>query len=160
MVSKIIQKEINRKGRFHNRWKGGKKRVVCDECGKIEFKFPCYIKERKTHFCSRKCKGVHQTRNLSGKNSVSWKGGRLKVLGGYIRVYMPNHPFCDKQGYILEHRLVMEKLIGRYLKPKEVVHHINKDTSDNRISNLILFLNCAAHTRYHKELNELIKRYE
>ena len=36
---------------------------------------------------------------------------------------MLNHPYCTKRGTILEHRLEVEKVIGRYLTPKEVVHH-------------------------------------
>lgn len=57
---------------------------------------------------------------------------------GYIRVYMRDHPFATKHGYILEHRLIMEQYIGRYLFPWEHVHHRNKIRDDNRIENLQL----------------------
>lgn len=68
---------------------------------------------------------------------------------GYILVYSPNHPFSNKKGYVLEHRLVMEKHLSRYLNPKEVVHHINSNFSDNRIENLKLFLNNSEHHKFH-----------
>ena len=71
------------------------------------------------------------------KNS-KWKGG-IKIHGyGYRLVASPDHPFKDKQGYVREHRLVMEKHLGRYLRLDELVHHKNHIKTDNRIENLEL----------------------
>jgi hypothetical protein len=38
-------------------------------------------------------------------------------------------------------------------KGGKIVHHINDNKEDNRIENLMLFLNKSAHTRYHWEQN-------
>ncbi len=47
------------------------------------------------------------------------------------------------------HRIVMTTKINRPLKPKEVVHHINKDKLDNRPENLRLFTNQEKHNFHH-----------
>lgn len=77
-----------------------------------------------------------------GKNHPGWKGGRF-IQDGYVFVKKSEHPFTHTNGYVREHRLVMEKKLGRYLKPKEVVHHKNGIKDDNRIENLQLFKNIS-----------------
>jgi len=94
---------------------------------------------------------------LSGTNHYKWKGGK-KISNGYICILKPNHPFSDNQGYIPEHRIVMEKNIKRFLTKKEVVHHRGikypigsiKNIQDNRIENLKLFSSIIEHLAYHR----------
>ena len=55
---------------------------------------------------------------------------------GYILIRKPDHPFATKQGYVFEHRLVMEKHLGRYLKSNEHIHHKDGNKQNNFIENL------------------------
>ncbi len=93
--------------------------------------------------------GSFKKGQTSGSKNHKWKGGKYTNWAGYIFVLKPEHPFCNSMGYVREHRLVMERHIGRYLLPKEVVHHIDKNVSNNHISNLMLFLNSVAHLKFH-----------
>jgi len=86
-----------------------------------------------------------------GKNHWNWKGGKIETPFGYFRVHMPTHPYADKGGYVAEHRLVMEKHLGRYLKPEEIIHHINGNGLDNRVKNLKLCSSKSAHQKGHKK---------
>lgn len=86
-----------------------------------------------------------------GPNNYHWSGGRKKHTFGYVLVYAPNHPKRDANGFVLEHRRVMEKHLGRILSEEELVHHINGIKTDNRIENLRL-TNRAEHARLHHRL--------
>lgn len=81
-------------------------------------------------------------------------GARIKgkqiTTEGYVIIYNPNHPNATRDGYVPEHRLMMESVIGRYLTKTEIVHHINEIKTDNRPENLRLFSNASDHIRHHK----------
>ena len=88
--------------------------------------------------------------NGRGRNNGGWKGGRWVNPNGYVLLNgYHNHP-RNNNGRVFEHILVMEKHIGRYLRPEEVVHHINGNRSDNRIENLELFESHSEHMKLEK----------
>ena len=142
-------------------WNKGKK---CPQCGIAHIGKPSWNKGKKLGFIpkyafkkgqipwNKGTKGIMKQNSGSfykGQPPLNWKGGKVKHSDGYIRIYKPKHPFKQKEGYIFEHRFVMEQKLGRFLKPKERVHHLNNIRDDNRIENLILFLNESEHQKFH-----------
>jgi len=89
---------------------------------------------------------------FKGKQCPMWKGGIYKSKEGYVYILSPYHPFRDKRGYVLKHRLIIENHLKRFLKKTEVVHHINGNVVDNKIENLKLFTNASEHLKYHHYL--------
>lgn len=124
-------------------WRGYRSRgelYKCDHCGILYPKLPSRKSKTNRFFCCKKCAGhgLDSLREMRGATHWSWKGGRNKVKNGYIELFVPDHPACRGNRYVREHRLVMEKHLGRYLEPWEQVHHRNGIKDDNRIENLEL----------------------
>lgn len=109
--------------------------VTCQTCSN-KFQTETYrVKAGRGKYCSISCRVKAQAKAISGNNHYKWNGGR-SVNNGYWLVWQPSHPFHDKDGYVREHRLVMEKHLGRILNRSELVHHKNGVKTDNRIENL------------------------
>lgn len=117
-------------------------------------------------FCSNYCRATHSFDQINnarekrtkktfykiaesqrGSKSVLWKGGKKINKDGYvcIRVY------GRKQRYYLEHRIILEKYIGRVLLYTEIVHHINSVRTDNKVKNLMIFNSHSAHSRFERD---------
>lgn len=147
-------------GEKHPMWNGGKNRIkqppkpnkpnfkgICEFCG-TEFETYRSHSSQPPRFCSIQCIGYAQQR----ENNPAYNGGRYKCNGYYV-VFSPDHPFASKKNLVLEHRLIMEKKIGRYLTEQEVVHHIDRDKTNNDPDNLMLFKNNSEHIKFHSKEN-------
>ena len=116
----------------------------------------CLRELAKKFGCSRQCMcdrmreaGIPRLPPWSqpGSRNPAWKGGRHIDADGYILIHQPDHPYATAGGYVREHRLVMEAMIGRYLERDEVVHHRDGNKQNNDPSNLELFPHNGDHLK-------------
>lgn len=159
--------------------------VVCSECGKgfhmKESQIKRYARRMGT-FCSHECATIYRAKwfrgannhqyGLRGEKNASYKGIELPKKNHKnidLLVYSPFHPFADRNGRVLKHRLVIEKnaelfnplffieIDGmKYLKKEFVVHHKDGNHSNNSIENLEV-LTRSEHTQTH-DRNKIIIR--
>lgn len=158
--------------------RSGMEQAACSVCGISFYRNKKHLVRVQHPVCSRQCNGVlrgeewkqhaHKGRQnwktesekalverMTGETNPSWKGGiTYKRPKGnhkgakYIRCPEEYLDMARKDGYIMEHRLLVAQHIGRMLSRTEVVHHINHDPLDNRIENLMLFANNSDHKRF------------
>lgn len=110
---------------------------------------PHFLKGRKIPKEQKKKMSLAKIGKRMGTENPVWKGGK-KMSMGYIYILAPDHAGANSEGYVAEHRIVMEKMIGRLLSPKEIIHHKNGDKKDNRPENLRLFESNKAHSSFHQ----------
>ena len=128
--------------KYHNKQLG--KKFECPKC--LVCGNPTRRQSR-AKYCSVHCQGVAR----QGENHPLWKGGIKKRKDGYVYIHKPEHP-NNSNGYMLEHRIVMENQLGRILSKEEIVHHVNNIKNDNRIENLMLLKDQAEHLAVHNFL--------
>lgn len=84
--------------------------------------------------------------------------------GDYLSIRIPSHPAANSWGLVLEHRVVMESIVGRHLLPGENVHHINGVRDDNRPENLELWVSSQPSGQRPADLvawaHEILRRYD
>ena len=138
--------------------KGAKKRsnnvvTLCGLCKK-EIKVPCSrLKQNKKGviYCNHKCQ------SQAMKTGIATYGFKKRVKN---KDYKKNYKYKVKtiRGIrVYEHRWIMEQSIGRKLNSKELIHHINGDTKDNRIENLMI-VNNVSHGKIEFQLSERLHR--
>lgn len=118
-----------------------KETKACEYCGKAFSFWPSRQKNAK--YCSLSCKT--SVRNIN----VGRKYGELRYEHGRLKIKLPDHPYCDKAGYVFFHRYIVEQHLGYFLDPKEYdVHHIDENKDNNYLSNLVAIRH-SAHMRLH-----------
>lgn len=111
---------------------------VCVVCGKKRRLSTRVCGKRTERYCSPACSGIAH----SGNQHPLWNGGVYKKPSGYLMEY------AGPGIYERQHRLIMERHLGRRLGDDEVVHHVNDNKADNRLENLEVMTK-AEHARLH-----------
>lgn len=140
--------------------RGAAKRITkpCAACGKPVTRLKCaMVKEL---CCDRTCASVYLSRKMTAMNEElnpdrMTVETRTKIREAHLD--SGEGVFYEKTFGVHTHRTVAEMMLGRQLKPGEVVHHINEDIRDNRPENLMVFPSQAEHAKWHKEAEKLLR---
>jgi hypothetical protein len=92
---------------------------------------------------------------LPGHRNPAWKGGvtYFRKHGNYKPIKYVRCPaefsgMARKDGYVMEHRLIVAQAMVRCLSRNEVVHHIDHNPQNNSLCNLELFASNRDHKLY------------
>jgi len=93
----------------------------------------------------------------NGKKEANgrWKGGRRTDKDGYVLILAKEHPRADCRGYLREHILIAERVLGRPLKDDECVHHLDTNPANNNPGNLVICPDQAYHMLLHQRTRAL-----
>ena len=105
-----------------------------EKCPVCEKEFIANRRHQK--YCSNRCAAKAHRKYLDIPDCLENANRKLDKTLGYVRVYVPMHPEANTWGYVYEHRVVAELMLGRRLLKNEVVHHINGNRWDNSEENL------------------------
>lgn len=84
----------------------------------------------------------------------SHRGGETTTYGGYVWEFVGHHPLANKWGFVAQHRLVAEDILGRPLRKGEVVHHHDEVRTNNAPSNLEVMTQ-HQHRAHHAKMTAL-----
>ncbi len=115
---------------------------VCPKCG-IGF-----LRMRKTQVC---CSDTCQNAFYRLEKSPCWNGGEWVSQSGVIFVSARRRrgkgKFPEQPLYLLKHRMIVAEAIGRDLFPEEMIWHIDRNHSNNRLWNLYIFRSYSEMSR-------------
>lgn len=77
-------------------------------------------------------------------NGPHWKGGKT-IDRGYTFIWNPVHPRANNKGYVREHFLIAEKILGKFLLSSRRIHHF----PSKKYNQLVICENHAYHHLLH-----------
>lgn len=73
----------------------------------------------------------------------------------YATVRVPGHPRANNSGHVLEHIIVIERVLGRFLPERHPIHHVDENKRNNAPSNLVVCESDAYHQLLHRRQRAL-----
>lgn len=149
----------------------GKVLVRCGFCGTIAERYPSHVKPR--NFCSKECKDRHVSKRHNPESyRRNFNAHHLPALNAKLNPERMTAEVREKlrqarldKGRGISypktygrhtHRIVAEELLGRALRPGEVVHHIDGNKRNNTPENLMVFPSQREHARWHQAQREVM----
>lgn len=127
----------------------------CDNCGKEIRVRGKKAESFKHHFCSRACAKTFTSPRMTAMNEALNPGRMTQDVRRKLRECHldsgAGKTYTKTYGRHT-HRVVAEQMLGRPLRPGEIVHHVDGDKRNNDPSNLVVFASQAEHARYHAML--------
>jgi hypothetical protein len=120
--------------------------TACGNCGLVHPSDKKNVGRAQKNYCSNECL-------RASRRAPDGSRTRKRCSHGPVMVKLRDHPAANGSNCVPEHRLIVERSIGRFLSKKEVVHHINMVETDNRVENLHLFSSNSEHFLSHGSLN-------
>lgn len=149
--------------------------VTCAVCDREFWRPSAWLRKAKAPVCSRQCNGklrivdprfrpgrewsLERRQNwaavMTGPLNPAWKGGVtvFRKHGNYSGVRYVRAPewarlMARKDGYVMEHRLIVAQATGFLLTRTECVNHENHDPTNNDPANLTLWPDNRTHKLY------------
>lgn len=133
----------------------------CVLCATPMYRRPHLLRSGVAKFCSKGCRNkAYPLKHCNappppkGAANHAWKGGVTlkRPKGNYKGVRYVRAPewalsMARKDGYIMEHRLVMAQMCGFLLTRAEVVDHQDHNPGNNTPGNLLLYPTNGDHKR-------------
>lgn len=162
-------------GKYNSEHFSQKVKCVCPVCGKEFYLKPYEYNRSKTHCCSKECIGKYRETAYLRENNPNYgnKGDKNPLFKGYELtkqnfnleekyIYVPDYPGANSNGRALSHRYIVWKnkelfnpiffdTFTNDFKENILVHHIDRNHSNNDINNLCC-LTLPNHTSLHGKL--------
>lgn len=127
-----------------------KKQIFCSrkcwgisERGENNPRYGCKISEKQRQAMNEGIRKSDKIKNKSIEQRINSRKAKLTNGKSVAKTYPK---YCSRH----QHRVLIEKSLGRTLERTEIVHHINCTTTDNRLENLFVFENLNQHMLHHR----------